>query len=451
MERSNKPTCASGGTLMQATPEGQRDHLFISYATEDIAVAEWLTFKLTALGYKVWCDRIKLFGGESYPKDIDDAIKNRTHRLLAVMSECSVNKPNPRKERTIAHSISKERQINFIIPLNLGLKATQLDWMTSDLTYVDFSVNWAQGLATLLKAIRKAETPCPLENGKDMVSDSIVSDEIIKDEPETIHSNFLAIKKIPEAISVIRLQGSLSYQKSRELQDIWPCHYISGNTFLSFHKPPEGYPYQVENAYLWKDADDIEGIETHDIVSELLRKNLNCHCLAKGLLWSPDRRWLYFPFGITENNRLSFVDVHGKKNSVLACGERKFFTPGKSSRYRYYLAPTFRIMRDMFGEQFIVKVGLRIRITDTAGRTIAWQSAQARRKHVSKDWWNYEWVSRHLALCGFLSDGGDEIAIGEHEPYRLVFSAKALSYLCPISLDEVRIHERQRDRKRIVV
>ncbi|MFB0554330.1 MAG: toll/interleukin-1 receptor domain-containing protein, partial [Phycisphaerae bacterium] len=304
MLRNNEPNCASEGALMQATPEGQRDHLFISYASEDIALAEWLTFKLTALGYKVWCDGIKLFGGESYPKDIDDAIKTRTYRLLAVMSEYSINKPNPRKERTIAHSISKERQINFIIPLNLGLKPTQLDWMTSDLTYVDFSVNWAEGLASLLKALRKAGTPCPLENGKDMISASVVSNEIVKDEPETIQSNFLTIKKIPEAVSVIRFEYNLNYQQRRELRDTWACRKISDRTFLAFDRPPGKLPYKVQDAHLWKKRDDIEGIDADNVVSELLRKSLECHCRAKGLVLSTDTKWLYFPFGITENNRV---------------------------------------------------------------------------------------------------------------------------------------------------
>src|SRR5438045_6308152 len=45
-----------------------RDHLFISYATEDRSLAEWLTRKLTADGYRVWCDCFSLLGGESYPR-----------------------------------------------------------------------------------------------------------------------------------------------------------------------------------------------------------------------------------------------------------------------------------------------------------------------------------------------------------------------------------------------
>jgi len=70
-----------------------RDHLFISYATEDSDLAEWLAVRLAAEGYKVWCDRTHLLGGESYPNDIDHAIKEHTFRLLALLSRASLRKP----------------------------------------------------------------------------------------------------------------------------------------------------------------------------------------------------------------------------------------------------------------------------------------------------------------------------------------------------------------------
>ncbi len=80
---------------------------------------EWLTLRLTAEGYKVWCDRMKLLGGESYPKDINTAIKWRTFRFLTVLSHQSIAKPNPLKERTFALNLARERNENFIVPINL--------------------------------------------------------------------------------------------------------------------------------------------------------------------------------------------------------------------------------------------------------------------------------------------------------------------------------------------
>ena len=97
------------------------EHLFISYATEDSDLAEWLSLKLTGEEYAVWCDRFKLLGGESY----------------------------------------------FLIPLNVdGLKPTELDWMTSDITFIPFHKSWAKGLAQLLKKLDSIDAPRPVKDGK---------------------------------------------------------------------------------------------------------------------------------------------------------------------------------------------------------------------------------------------------------------------------------------------
>jgi len=102
-----------------------RDHLFISYATEDFVLAEWLTLRLTSEGYRVWCDRFKLLGGESYPKDIDKALKERTFRVLALLSRNSIKKDNPVKERTMALNIGKELGIkDSLIPFMVFHQST---------------------------------------------------------------------------------------------------------------------------------------------------------------------------------------------------------------------------------------------------------------------------------------------------------------------------------------
>ena len=75
----------------------RRDHLFINYGYEDESLARWLAVKLTAYGHLVWFDQFKLLGGEPFPVDIDLAIKDRTFRMLSVLSVTAMNKPSPRK------------------------------------------------------------------------------------------------------------------------------------------------------------------------------------------------------------------------------------------------------------------------------------------------------------------------------------------------------------------
>ena len=93
-------------------------HLFISYAVEDAELARWLARKLAARGHPVWFDQMKLLGGEPWPQTIDDAIKNRTFRMLGLISEHSLRKPKPTGERTLAQRIAEQRKIpDFLIPL----------------------------------------------------------------------------------------------------------------------------------------------------------------------------------------------------------------------------------------------------------------------------------------------------------------------------------------------
>ena len=113
------------------------DHLFISYAVEDAPLARWLTLKLTIEGYKVWCFEFEMLGGESFPKEIDAAIKTGTFRMLAFVSHSSVKKSNPVKEWTLGLTIGTERKLDFVIPLNVdGVKPTELPWTMSDINWI---------------------------------------------------------------------------------------------------------------------------------------------------------------------------------------------------------------------------------------------------------------------------------------------------------------------------
>lgn len=151
-------------------------HLFISYAIEDLVLAEWLARKLAAQGYAVWIDRLKLLGGEPWPQDIDVAIKQRTFRMLALLSEHSLKKPNPSKERTLALNIARSRKISdFLIPLKVD--AVELDWLTTDLTYLPFNNGWADGWRQLLTKLESLDAPKTLDTRRELAALSFAAGE----------------------------------------------------------------------------------------------------------------------------------------------------------------------------------------------------------------------------------------------------------------------------------
>ncbi|HEV7683065.1 MAG TPA: toll/interleukin-1 receptor domain-containing protein [Pyrinomonadaceae bacterium] len=103
-----------------------RDKIFISHANpEDNEFSRWLTLKLVTEGYPVWCDLVKLQGGEDFWRDIETAIRERTVKFLYVLSKVSNVKEGPLQELAVAKAVaSKGKLRDFIVPIHVDSLAT---------------------------------------------------------------------------------------------------------------------------------------------------------------------------------------------------------------------------------------------------------------------------------------------------------------------------------------
>ena len=316
-----------------------QEHLFISYATEDAALAEWLTLKLTSFGYRAWCDRFELLGGERFPRDIDKAIKEKTFRLLAILSKASLEKENPTKERTLALNIGRERKTDFLIPLKAEpLSATDLNWMVSDITYISFHESWANGLRQLLKKLEKIGAPRNLANGGQVAANALLDDNLIEQKTEKLYSNLIEVKRIPELVQRFQLRRAPSPPEADQMISAWPVYRVDETTYLSFQYPPTFLADRLNirqvGGAVWRDLPTIDGFKSGDVVSSLLRRSIESRCLNRGLLADQEQRLLYFPNGLVKSNKLSFTGYDGKRSYVLAVGQRT----KSGSKYRYHLA-----------------------------------------------------------------------------------------------------------------
>jgi hypothetical protein len=99
-----------------------RDAIFISHATpEDNAFTLWLGGRLTALGYHVFADVLRLKGGDDWERILEDAIRNKAKRFLLVATPGGVQKQGVRNEITIAIETAKRiKEDGFIVPLRLA-------------------------------------------------------------------------------------------------------------------------------------------------------------------------------------------------------------------------------------------------------------------------------------------------------------------------------------------
>lgn len=145
--------------------EPARGALFISHASpEDNAFTLWLGAKLTALGYTVFADVLRLKGGDDWERILEDAIRNKAAKVLLAATPHGVQKQGVRNEIAIATQTGKKiGDPNFIVPLRLAPFEAPLQ--IAQAQYVDFSKSWATGLSDLLELLTEKRLPFAWENG----------------------------------------------------------------------------------------------------------------------------------------------------------------------------------------------------------------------------------------------------------------------------------------------
>ncbi len=417
---------------IQALP----DHLFISYAWEDGALCEWLYRKLTAAGYRVWCDRFSLRGGDRWPRDIDRAIKTRTFRMIALLSRHSIAKENPSKERQLALALSKERQEQFLIPLNVdGLRTTELGWELSDLQYIPFQ-NWAAGLARLLATLEAIGAPRPLqEEGPRLAAETFLPPSVLQEADEIVYTNCLEVRPVPEVLHRLALTRPLLPTEEAALEQRWAFHKVNPRRVLAFGPPPadgglERDPAQDTSAR-WRTVSVVDGLRPADVVSSLIRKALGARARQLGMAVSEDGETFYFPKGLLPKDKLFYPGYQGRRTWVAVVGERR----AGAVRTRYHLGVRFRIRRDVI-DGFVAQFKLRLHLVDLAGEQLDAAAINRRRKQITKAWWNHEWLGRQFAVLHFLRGDADEIVIDNEPGEQIRVSGRFLTGTVPAGIKD---------------
>jgi hypothetical protein len=444
------------------------DYLFISYATEDTPLADWLALKLTAEGYRVWYDRLHLLGGERFTRDITTAIRQESFRLLALVSKSSKEKDNPVSEWTLALAVGKQLKTDFLIPIRVELvPPAELPFILSNITWIPFDTSWATGLTQLLKKLEKIGAPQSTDGAHSLVTNMVGKNDFVVQKDERLYSNVIRIKKIPEFIHCFELSRRPSPPEFDMMKRTWPTYYVNNTKYLSFHTPDPlsvgSLTIHAKGSYPRRAAGNIEGIKTKNVISALLRATIEVKCYERGLKqregnrspgqtkWNvpaqhkKERPWLYFPFDLLPKNKIKFV--HNQRNtSVLAASQRRKL----GTTYRYYLSPHFVVRQDLF-DPFCLLMRVRILITDQNGQTaLPARSAVSCRKQLCKHWWNDSWLKRYNAILQYLADGKSEIVVGRGAE-AVQFFAEFHSYDCGFGIAEEALERSRTDEEEIMI
>lgn len=406
--------------------EHGRTHLFISYAIEDSNFVDWLSLKLTAEGYAIWCDRCKLLGGERFPQSIDDALTNRTFRMLAVLSKASIGKDNPVAERTLGFSIGKERKIDFVIPINLDkLKPVELGFQSSSITYISFGDGWAPGLKQLLNKLDSIDCPKSLINGKRVAAAAIAENDVILPGEENLVTNILPVVRFPNEVKCFAITTPNTESGMESLEGRWAFYYLNNKEVLSFSDPSPSILSDyalVKKEVLSLDRKTIRNTPTKYVIQNLIFKSIILKCKEKGLLpvW-PKEGAFYFPY--KEKDWLRFIDFNGEERRRLASGARRARSAMGITPYHWHLAPKFKV-KNRGGDDYYLLINIGAYVTDVSGNPYNKRLRNARVKKVALGWWNNRILEYQIAVSQLLSDGGDRIIIGEDPSEQVIISGR---------------------------
>lgn len=132
--------------------------VFLSYAREDINSAQGLFDDLRDAGADVWFDKESLLPGQKWKAAIGQAIAG-SRFFLALLSASSVNKKGyVQKEVKEALDVLDQypESAIFLIPVRLD-DCSPSDDRLRNLQWVDMFLNWDDGLARILKALKSQE------------------------------------------------------------------------------------------------------------------------------------------------------------------------------------------------------------------------------------------------------------------------------------------------------
>jgi hypothetical protein len=219
-----------------------RQALFISHANpEDNVFTLWLGAKLTALGYEVFADILRLKGGQDWERILEDAIRNKGAKFLLVATPHGVQKQGVRNEITIANETAKKINDNeFIVPLKLARYESPL--LIAHAQYIDFEKGWSAGLSELVSLLAEIRFPKPhnaanLELWRGV---QLKDARLISSGPERLMSNWLAIEGMPDRVRFYDFRGSISHGAALGAMRNSPVPVAQFNRgFLSFAPLPQ--------------------------------------------------------------------------------------------------------------------------------------------------------------------------------------------------------------------
>jgi hypothetical protein len=426
-----------------------RQAIFISHANpEDNSFTLWLGARLSAAGYEVWADLLKLRGGHDWQRRLEEALRQRAYKVLMVGTPQGVDKQGVRNEIQIAHDVGRSiKDPEFIIPLRLA--AFDAPFLIAHAQYIDFTHGWASALAELLETL---ETTYHVPRTRDRLAETVDHwrgvqlrhARTLTNNEDRLISNWLRIAELPETLAFYDFRAGISLEAAQVKMrtsrlPLVPYH----RGFLSFAGPEELQQHFAEELPLLCEADvatatfleegwpakRIERWDASRQFSDLARQGLEAFFAEHGLeayqMSNRQKAW-WGTIKTLPIRQLPFQWADGLR------GRRQL--TGHSEKRRLYWHYGVTPWVQTFPYPHVKLVG-RVIFSDN-GQT---PGGDPRRMHrlrrsFTKSWRNAKWRDMLLAFVYWLAEGKETLAVPLGANAVLTLAVPPESVVAPFSV-----------------
>lgn len=420
----------------------ERSALFISHATpEDNAFVRWLGAKLTALGYEVWADVMRLRGGSDWSRELEEALRERAAKVLVVCTPSGLNKQGVRNEIEMASNLAnKLGDKEFIIPLRL--ESYEAPFRIAQAQYVDFKRSWSQGFIELAELLAQFPTlrKEPNRSTEAWLDGQRAGATRLINRQERLSSNWLLVKGLPGKI--FYCEPPVGFQIDRfqnRLPHAWPVVPFRGGV-LTFATPDaDGFLGQdlpaktigaIETVpfidHGWADM-GILGYEARRFFADLGNQAFETFLHNKGLSFSEAGTKRRLWYGGIKTAPLSMVPFDwghqkGRRQIVGQSGKRGIF-------WHYAISGQVRTSPVRH-----VRISASLIFSDNGMDALTdHRKAHRLRRSFAKTWRNARWRDMMLAFLSWISAGKDELNIPVADGRFISLALPPASFLSPVT------------------